>query len=72
MLFCDNKESIQHLFFEYPLAQLIRRIIHMTFGLAPPKSVTNLFGNWLKGILKNDLIQIRAGVCAVIWALWNT
>jgi hypothetical protein len=44
----------------------------MTFGLAPPKNVTNLFENWLKGISKKDLIQIRVGVCAMIWALWNT
>jgi hypothetical protein len=44
----------------------------MTFGLEPPKNVTNLFGNWLKGIPKEDLIQIRVGVCAIIWAIWNT
>jgi hypothetical protein len=31
--FCDAKESIQHLFFECPLAKLIWRIIHMTFVL---------------------------------------
>jgi hypothetical protein len=69
--FCDNKESIQHLFFECPLAKIIWRIIHMTFGLAPPKNVSHRFGNWLKGIPKNDLVQIRLGVCAVIWAIWN-
>jgi hypothetical protein len=33
MLFCDAKESIQHLFFGCPLAKLIWRIIHMTFVL---------------------------------------
>jgi hypothetical protein len=44
----------------------------MTFGLAPPKNITNLFGNWLKGIPKNDLILIRVGVCAIIWDIWNT
>jgi hypothetical protein len=70
--FCDHKESIQHLFFECPFAKIIWRIIHMTFGLAPPKNVDNLFGNWLKGIPKNDLIQIRVVVCTVIWAIWNT
>jgi hypothetical protein len=43
----------------------------MTFGLAPPKNVTNLFGNWLAGIDKRDVKQIRIGVCAIIWALWN-
>jgi hypothetical protein len=40
--------------------------------LVPPKNVTNLFRNWLKGSVKKDLIQIRVGVCTVIWALQNT
>jgi hypothetical protein len=70
--FCDNKESIQHLFFECPLGKVIWRIIHVTFGLAPPKNITNLFGNWLKGIPKNDLIKVHVGVYDVIWAIWNT
>jgi hypothetical protein len=70
--FCDDKESIQHLFFECPFAKIIWCIIHMTFGLTPSKNVINLFGNWLKRIPKNDLVQIRVGVCAVIWTLWDT
>ena len=37
----------------------------MSFGLAPPKNVTNLFGNWLKGIPKSVPNNIRVGVCAV-------
>jgi hypothetical protein len=44
----------------------------MTFGLTPSKNVINLFGNWLKRIPKNDLVQIRVGVCAVIRTLWDT
>jgi hypothetical protein len=40
--------------------------------LLHPKNVVNLFGNWLKGIPINDLVQIRVGVCAVIWmTMWN-
>jgi hypothetical protein len=69
--FCDNKESI-HLFFDCPLPKVIWRIVHMSFGLAPPKNVTKFFGNWLKGISKKDLIQIRLGVCAMVLAIWNT
>jgi hypothetical protein len=69
--FCDKDESIQHLFFECPLAKIIWRIIFMTFSLAPQKNITNLFGNWLSGIAKKDLVQIRVGVCAVLWAIWN-
>jgi hypothetical protein len=43
----------------------------MPFGLPPPKNVKNLFGNWLAGIGKRDVKQIRVGVCAIIWAIWN-
>jgi hypothetical protein len=49
---CDNKEHIQHLFFECPFAKIIWRITYMTSGLAPPKNIAYLFGNWLKGIPK--------------------
>jgi hypothetical protein len=69
--FCDGKESMQHLFFDCPFTKIIWRIIHMTFGLSPPKNITNLFVNWLKGIPKKELIKIRVGVCAVIWTTWN-
>jgi hypothetical protein len=57
--FCDNKESIQHLFFECPLAKIIWCIVHMTFGLAPPKNITNHFGNWLKGIPRKILFKLE-------------
>ena len=61
--FCDQHESIQHLFFECQFATNIWRIIHMAFGLAPPKNITNLFGSWLKGIPKsvqrNNLVFIK-------------
>jgi hypothetical protein len=61
--------DIQHLFFDCLLAKIIWRVIHMIFGLEPPKNVNNLFKNWLKGISKKDLIQVRVGVCAIIWAM---
>ena len=40
--FCDKDETIQHLFFECPLAKIIWRIVHIDFGIAPPKNVANL------------------------------
>jgi hypothetical protein len=70
-VFCNKDESIQHLFFKCPLVKNIWRIIFMTFSLSPPTNVNNLFGNWLSGIAKIDLVQIRVGVCAIIWAIWN-
>jgi hypothetical protein len=43
----------------------------MTFGLSPPTSVNNMLGNWLAGIPKKELVQVRVGVCAILWAMWN-
>jgi hypothetical protein len=66
--FCHKDETIHHLFFECPFAKNWC-IIHMTFGLSPSANVKNLFGNWLLGIPKKDLVNIRVGVCAVLWAM---
>jgi hypothetical protein len=66
--FCDKEEIIQHLFIDYPLAKIIWLIIHMSFGISPPKNITNLFGNWLHGIEKRVKCQIRVGICALLWA----
>ena len=43
----------------------------MTFSLPPPKNIKNLFGNWLNNVAKQDKIQIRVGVCALLWTIWN-
>jgi hypothetical protein len=64
-----EKRNHSTLFCEYLLSKTVWRIVHMTFGLAPPKNIKTLFGNWLKGIPNKDLIQIRVGVCIVLWAL---
>jgi hypothetical protein len=69
--FCHKEETIQHLFFDCTFAKVIWRIIYMTFSLAPPKNVTDLFVNWLAGIHKKEVMQIRVGVCAILWAMWN-
>jgi hypothetical protein len=69
--FCDHKETIQHLFIQCPLAKMVWRIIHMTFGISPPKNIKNLFGKWLDGVAKTDKAHIRVGVCALVWAIWR-
>ena len=43
----------------------------ISFNITPPKNISHLFGNWLKGIDKSELKTIRVGVCAVLWAMWN-
>jgi hypothetical protein len=68
---CDKEETIQHLFIECPLARVVWRVIHISLNLPPPRNITNMFGNWLMGVDKKESAQIRVGVCALLWALWN-
>jgi hypothetical protein len=69
--FCDQDETIQHLFFSCPFIKMVWRIVYMTFNIPPPTNVTNTFGNWLNGVPKKDKEHIRVGVCALFWAIWT-
>jgi hypothetical protein len=46
-VFCHQGESIKHLFFQYRFARSIWWIIQVASGLYPPRSVINIFRNWL-------------------------
>jgi hypothetical protein len=43
----------------------------MAFNITPPANITNLFGNWLKGVDRKDKGRIRVGARALLWAIWN-
>jgi hypothetical protein len=45
--------------------------VHMAFNITPPTSISHLFGNWLNGIIKTEKINIRVGVCAILWTIWH-
>jgi hypothetical protein len=36
VVFCDNKETIQHIFFDCHVARFVWRVFTMAFGLQPP------------------------------------
>ena len=55
----------------WPLARFIWRIVEFTFNLPPPTNITNMFGNWLRGMQKIDKARVRVGVCAILWSLWT-
>jgi cellulose synthase/poly-beta-1,6-N-acetylglucosamine synthase-like glycosyltransferase len=67
--FCAQDESIQHLFISCPIAKIVWRIVYMAFNIIPPANITNLFGNWLAGVEKKDKVQIRVGICGLLWAI---
>ena len=70
-MFCDTDESVEHLFISCYFVKNIWRLVHFTFNITPPTSVSDLFGTWLNGVDKEIKARIRIGVSAFLWAIWN-
>ena len=58
-VFCNADESVQPLFISCTFASNIWRLVHFTFNVYPPTSVSNMFGSWLNGIDKYTKARIR-------------
>lgn len=54
-----------------PVCNIVLRTVHVTFNLPPLDIMVNMFGNWLRAIPSSLKAQIRVGICAFVWALWN-
>jgi hypothetical protein len=44
---CGEHETIQHLFFECPVARQIWSTISITFDIRRPRNINDMFGEWL-------------------------
>jgi hypothetical protein len=68
--FCNNHETIQHLFFECVLAKFISRVIHLVSGLPPPNNIRHMFGGWVYEMnpKERQIFLVRIGV--MLWAIW--
>ena len=69
-VFCTHDETIKHLFFQCKVARSIWSAIQIASNLYPPRSVANIFGNWLHGVDSKERTIIRVAALAVIWSLW--
>jgi hypothetical protein len=69
--FCDQDDTIKHLFFSYPFTRILWRIIYMTFNLPPPSNISNMFRNWLNGIAKKKIKAILELVCTLYYGLYG-
>jgi hypothetical protein len=49
-VFCHQDETIKHLFFQCRFARSIWSVIQLASTLFPPRSIANIFENWLNGI----------------------
>src|SRR6266498_155983 len=68
--FCNLSESIQHLFFDCPLAKFIWRAIQVSFGISPPSGAQHMLSTWLRGVPKKLKLLILVGASSICWAIW--
>jgi hypothetical protein len=68
--FCHHDETINHLFFRCQFAKSIWSVTQIGSTLYPPRSVTNMFGNWLNGVDLRFKTFIRVEAITIIWSLW--
>ena len=68
--FCSSDETIQHLFFDCHVAKFLWRVVHYTFDLSPPQSITHLFGNCLRSVGTKLKRKLLTGASALCWAIW--
>jgi hypothetical protein len=61
--FCTEQETIQHLFFDCPIAQLTLVSVCLTFGVKKSEGVEHLFGPWL--------ISFRVSRGTLCWSVWR-
>ena len=69
-VFCHKDETIKYLFFKCQFASSIWSIIQLNSTIYPPKSIANIFGNWLNGVDNRFKQLIRVRALAIIWSLW--
>ena len=69
--FCHEDETIQHLFFDCHFIRLVWTSVYTAWGLPNPSSVTNMFGNWLIGTLKDYKPLVLVGAAALCWSVWR-
>jgi hypothetical protein len=62
--FCTEQETIQHIFFDCPMARLMWEIVCFTFGVKKTMDVKNLFGPFLRSFLSKIRNLVLIGMVA--------
>lgn len=69
--FCDKKEAIQHLFFDWPMTRFTWNVVSCAFDLKPMKNVQHTLGAWTQNCDKVTKQLLLVAVAAVLWSTWK-
>jgi hypothetical protein len=65
--FCGNKETIQHLFFDFELFKFVWRVVYLVPGLPPPNNIRHMFGSWVYNMNKKGKHIFLVGIGTMLW-----
>jgi hypothetical protein len=69
--FCGGDESIDHLFFNCPIARYVWRVIQVALNLGEiPRCISNMCDGWLSKPKDKISNLLLFGCGAVFWAIW--
>jgi hypothetical protein len=68
--FCNNYETIQHLFFYCVLAKFIWRVVHLFSGLTPHNNIRHMFGAWVHDMNSINRQIFLVGIGIMLWPIW--
>jgi hypothetical protein len=69
--FCNNLETIQHLFFDCVLAKFLWGVIQLTFGLTKPHNIKHVYGGyWVQNMNAKTKRILFVGIDIIFWSIW--
>jgi hypothetical protein len=68
--FCNNDETIQHIFFNCHVARVIWQIVNIATGIPKPNSIRHILVEWITSIRAKEKHLILVGVAAMFWSIW--
>ncbi len=69
--FCEQKETIQHMFLECPVVRFTWNIVICAFNMKLIKDLKHMLSSWIQTCDKTTKQLMLVGVAAVIWAIWK-
>jgi hypothetical protein len=68
--FCNQIETIKHLFFECYIARATWHMFSIATGLSKPNSIWSVLGGWLSFKRGKEKRLILVGVTTMFWSIW--
>jgi hypothetical protein len=69
--FCESPETIDHLFFECPIAKVIWGVIAMCFHQKCRPKTYSQYWAWIPNALPGGSRMYMVGLAAVCWTIWK-